>query len=104
LVNSARRIRIISAAGIIVIARSDHCCTDNAYAHAAAHIRSAIGATTISATRMDASDANTARATYAAIRQSIRRNTRDAQDGSSGNGKYSSIRHEVSSLRLISWR
>jgi hypothetical protein len=65
----AGRIGSISASGIVVIAWSDHCCTDrgcaDAYAYTAAHISSAISAATI--TRVDASDANTACATNASI-------------------------------------
>ena len=38
-----------------------------------------------SAAAIHASDANTARASYASIRKGISRNTRDAQDGGSSN-------------------
>jgi hypothetical protein len=66
----AGRVGVISAYGIVVIAWRYHCRTDgsgtDAYAHAAAHISSAIGAATI--TRVDASGANTARTNSASIR------------------------------------
>jgi hypothetical protein len=81
----ARRIGIISASCIVVIAWSYHCCTEgsgtNAHAHATTDIGSSIDAAT-----MDATDASTA-----SIRLGIGRHTRDAHDGSRRNGKYTSV-------------
>jgi hypothetical protein len=61
---------VISACGVVVIARRYHRCTDgcgtDAYAYAAANIGSAIGAATI--TRVDASNASAARTSSASIR------------------------------------
>ena len=74
----AGRIGVISAYGAVVITRGYHRCTDgsgtNAHTYAAAHIRSAISASSM----------NAARADTAAIRQSFCRNTRDAKDSSCG--------------------